>query len=90
LLVGGKIFSFAQPMGWDCLIVGLLLVALFICWVTLVTSHTVFRQLLFVYYCCFLLFMFHCKYGNQVVYFRGKNDLKALLALGIKDLWVSF
>jgi hypothetical protein len=30
----------------------------------------------------------HGNYGNQVVY--GKNDLKALLALGIRDLWISF
>jgi hypothetical protein len=30
----------------------------------------------------------HGNYGNQVV--QVKNDLKALLALGIKDLWISF
>jgi hypothetical protein len=30
----------------------------------------------------------HGNYGNEVV--LGKNDLRALLALGIKDLWTSF
>jgi hypothetical protein len=31
LLVGGTIFSLAQAMVWDCLIVGLLLLGLFGC-----------------------------------------------------------
>jgi hypothetical protein len=32
MLVGGIIFSLAQPMFWDCIIVGLLLFGLFDCW----------------------------------------------------------
>jgi hypothetical protein len=29
-------------------------------------------------------------YGNQLVYCRAKDDLKVLLALGMKDPWISF
>jgi hypothetical protein len=36
LKVGGMIFSLAQPMVWDCLIVGLLLLGLLDCWDILV------------------------------------------------------
>jgi hypothetical protein len=76
-------------------------VGMFNCWIIIIvvvvivyllcflfTSHTILGNVTFV------VFVFYCLYSMVTMvttfFTLGHKDLKALLALGTKDLWISF